>query len=606
MTGRDIPVSLPAHIQQEITQAIQSSQAVLPQPTGAYPTLSNTLVIPQPALSLSTPSANMQQPMATGMYATVAFANQMMPHADYSQNQQRHFDRLKGNQKVPWAVSPQEKKQYSKIFKAWDSENNGYLTGEKAKEIFTQSGLAQNVLMQIWNLSDPNNQGKLNIDEFSVAMHLIYRKLNGYDVPTTLPAELIPPSTRELKDTVDSLKQDLMKGIAQKKSVTSFNDTMVSAASLSVPTSLRSRSVSPGKTAHKTTSKSRHGRDRGKYGNDDDDDDTAYVSSARRMGPDRSRRDDASANASPVSSGASTPKTSYGYRSKTTRIAELRQNIKDQRTRLAQVEEERKNQLPPSLKELPRLQQQDIEDLQQKIRELQEEISRSGTRDSHASLWQQYVEHTNVLASLADDEKTVKEEIRFMLDDVVHSLIKQVDETEDDLKQKKLQQVQKRSALATGQPAPLDDSHIQGTGPNGQVTEADRIRAKAKALIAAKMGKLQQGNGTSSPAVDVKNETRLIEEERAEFKLYLDTVRQSIYQYDDELKEIAMETSLIGLDIRKHQQDQKLIDEHNRFENGHKVAPDLKEFIDRIAFETAVARAPDVDTTFDSRFPELP
>ncbi|CAJ0857521.1 2031_t:CDS:2, partial [Entrophospora sp. SA101] len=63
------------------------------------------------------------------------------------------------------------------------------------------------------HLSDPNNNGKLNQDEFAVAMHLIYRKLNGYEIPTTLTAELIPPSTRDLTESVDMLKNYLASDI---------------------------------------------------------------------------------------------------------------------------------------------------------------------------------------------------------------------------------------------------------------------------------------------------------------------------------------------------------------------------------------------------------
>src|SRR5438045_2512171 len=65
------------------------------------------------------------------------------------------------------------------------------------------------------NLSDPNNNGKLNQDEFAVAMHLIYRKLNGYDVPTTLPPELIPPSSRELSESVNIIKNMLNSDVSQ-------------------------------------------------------------------------------------------------------------------------------------------------------------------------------------------------------------------------------------------------------------------------------------------------------------------------------------------------------------------------------------------------------
>src|SRR5437764_6826666 len=70
----------------------------------------------------------------------------------------------------------------------------------------------------IRNLSDPNNNGKLNQDEFAVAMHLIYRKLNGYDVPTTLPPELVPPSSRELSESVNMIK-NMLNSDVQSQSI---------------------------------------------------------------------------------------------------------------------------------------------------------------------------------------------------------------------------------------------------------------------------------------------------------------------------------------------------------------------------------------------------
>ncbi|ORZ18082.1 hypothetical protein BCR42DRAFT_460495 [Absidia repens] len=654
MTGRVIPTTLPDNIRNEIYTAIQTLQSKptvqsqstgmqQPQPTGIYSTSTPSLApSPQPQRSVSTsmlstlaggvsPSYMQQQqqqqtgnlqipavtglsggglssyqqqvPMPTGMYGhNMAFANQMMPNADYSRNQQHHYERLAGKVKIPWAVTTEEKKQYSKIFKAWDSDKVGYLTGEKAKEIFTQSGLAQNVLMQIWNLSDPNNQGKLNVDEFSVAMHLIYRKLNGYDVPTSLPPELIPPSTRELKDTVDSLKDSILKNIAQKKSVTSFNS--LSPTTLSVPSSSsfgnqRSRSVSPGPTQR------RHGK---KPDADDDDKDVGYVSSARRMGPDRSRWNSRSGDSfSPTSSSsASSPKqSSYEYRGKATRVAELRKQISDCKTTLKQIQDDSKQKIPKTYDELSYLEQQDIVEVKAKVKELQQEITRSGA-SGDKSTWEIYIDKTTELSSLADQEKSLTAEIRFMIDDTLHGLLKQVDETEDDLKAKKIQKAKLDQAKAQGEHAVVVPDTIQGTGPNGEVTEADRIRAKAKALIAAKMGKITGKTATTSNSTQSEEEaTRLANEERMEFQLYANSIRDSIRDLEDAVKEIGMDTSLIGLDIRKHEQDQKIIDERNRFEYGYKVAPDLKEFVDLLAFETAAAQAPDVDPSFESRFPEF-
>ncbi|KAH8923006.1 hypothetical protein BT69DRAFT_1319808 [Atractiella rhizophila] len=128
---------------------------------------------------------------------------------------------------VPWALTKEEKKNYDQIFRAWDQPGSGFISGETAKEVFGQSGLPRDDLMAIWyaqfarlqadtdsfsrTLSDVDNRGKLNQAEFHVAMGLIYRRLNGNPIPQQLPAELIPPSSRDIEGSVDFLKGLLSK-----------------------------------------------------------------------------------------------------------------------------------------------------------------------------------------------------------------------------------------------------------------------------------------------------------------------------------------------------------------------------------------------------------
>lgn len=80
---------------------------------------------------------------------------------------------LQGNANIPWAVTKDEKKIYDNLFEAWDGLGKGFIGGKEALEIFGQSGLDRKDLEQIWNLADPGNRGKLDKDEFSVAMHLV-------------------------------------------------------------------------------------------------------------------------------------------------------------------------------------------------------------------------------------------------------------------------------------------------------------------------------------------------------------------------------------------------------------------------------------------------
>ncbi|RKP13394.1 hypothetical protein BJ684DRAFT_20114 [Piptocephalis cylindrospora] len=117
---------------------------------------------------------------------------------------------------IPWVVTPEQKAGYDQIFRAWDN-GTGYLGGERAKEIFMQTGLGPQSLEKIWALADTHNHGRLNADEFAVAMHLTHEVLSGKPLPVRLTPELIPPSTRNLTSSVSSLKADLVEDIMHQR-----------------------------------------------------------------------------------------------------------------------------------------------------------------------------------------------------------------------------------------------------------------------------------------------------------------------------------------------------------------------------------------------------
>lgn len=47
------------------------------------------------------------------------------------------------------------------------------------------------MLAHIWNLADIHQRGKLDHQEFAVAMWLIHARLAGRDIPSELPPELV-------------------------------------------------------------------------------------------------------------------------------------------------------------------------------------------------------------------------------------------------------------------------------------------------------------------------------------------------------------------------------------------------------------------------------
>ena len=61
-----------------------------------------------------------------------------------------------------------------------------------------KSKLPNSVLRRIWALSDIDQDGMLDRDEFAVCMFLIDHKLAGNDIPDELPERMIPPSKKML------------------------------------------------------------------------------------------------------------------------------------------------------------------------------------------------------------------------------------------------------------------------------------------------------------------------------------------------------------------------------------------------------------------------
>ncbi|KAG7229073.1 hypothetical protein INR49_013192 [Caranx melampygus] len=95
-----------------------------------------------------------------------------------------------------WAIRPDEKGKFEGIFESL-CPVKGLLSGDKVRPVLINSKLPLDVLGKIWDLSDVDKDGHLDKDEFTVAMHLVYRAMEKEPVPASLPASLIPPSKRK-------------------------------------------------------------------------------------------------------------------------------------------------------------------------------------------------------------------------------------------------------------------------------------------------------------------------------------------------------------------------------------------------------------------------
>jgi GTP-binding protein EngB required for normal cell division len=96
-----------------------------------------------------------------------------------------------------WFVPP-DPEDYRSEFMAIGPNAAGRVTGQKAKPKMTESKLPSNILHKIWTLADVDKDGALTLYEYALAMHFIKMRLDGQDLPPTLPANMQPSSATNM------------------------------------------------------------------------------------------------------------------------------------------------------------------------------------------------------------------------------------------------------------------------------------------------------------------------------------------------------------------------------------------------------------------------
>ncbi|CAO3613071.1 unnamed protein product [Cunninghamella echinulata] len=90
-----------------------------------------------------------------------------------------------------WHFTSVDKPTYTSVFQSLNP-HDGKVSGAAVKPILMESGLSNDDLAKIWRLSDWDSDGYLDIDEFSVSMHLVKAAQKGATLPEKLPPTLIP------------------------------------------------------------------------------------------------------------------------------------------------------------------------------------------------------------------------------------------------------------------------------------------------------------------------------------------------------------------------------------------------------------------------------
>ncbi|KAF2710427.1 hypothetical protein K504DRAFT_466839 [Pleomassaria siparia CBS 279.74] len=484
---------------------------------------------------------------ATGLPNIEALAQRMMPQTGREAGNY-NTSGLSGNATIPWAITKGEKKLYDDTFKAWDGFGKGFIGGEQAIEIMGQSGLPKPDLERIWTLADSADRGRLNLDEFAVAMHLIYRKLNGYPVPNRLPPELIPPSTRNINDSIGAMKSLLSRDAEERKSTGAFLQPQRTGVSYLKTHSFRSGSPQAGGRKDGTVFRN-------------NDESIGYKSSARRrLGADGGR------SPSPAASDRSQDELSIEQLKKTVREKQILLDAMDTRDENAVDEEDA----------LDRRDRREADDLYRRIRKIQEDI------DAHPQ--------ASLRSNDSDAERrTLKRQLQ-KLTDRLPELASNVRRTEREIADAQLELFRLKDAKAH----PGAAASIVGTGPGGSITESDRLKARAKAMMQARSAALTgkpipASDDTGAAAERLEKESSRVRSEKENNERMIRDVEESVNEY----------TKGLEASLKEGGHDKTSEHERRRWEDGLGVEDEIKDFIFDLQRSSRSARVRKEDTPRD-------
>lgn len=438
---------------------------------------------------------------------------------------------LSGNAHIPWAITKEEKKIYDDLFRAWDGFRKGFIGGDTAIEIMGQSGLDRQDLERIWTLADPHNRGRLNMDEFAVGMHLIYRKLNGYPVPNRLPPELVPPSTRNLNDSIGTVKSMLSQDAESRKASGAFLQPQKTGVSYLKEHSFRGGTVSPGS-----------GRKDATLFKNNDEAAAGYRSSARRR----------------VGNNARTPSPAASSQASEEELSseQLKKKIRETQIMLDAVDFQDENRAEEE-DALDRRDRREAESLMDRIRRVQDDI------DTHPN-----ASFRNL--GNGAERRTLRRQLQ-AFEDQVPQIASEVRRVEREIAETKLELFRLKDAKAH----PTSASNIVGTGPGGAVTEADRIKARARARMQARAAELA-GRPPPASQDDDGAAARRLEAESASVKAAREKNDTMTRDVEDSVKEFAR-----GLEDSLKDEGENSTREHERrrWEDALGVEDIIRDFI---------------------------
>jgi actin cytoskeleton-regulatory complex protein PAN1 len=515
-----------------------------PMPTGYGQTLSpgvgpGGMAMPLNAQPTGAPGQwGLVNTPASGLPNIDALQARMMPQQGREQ-QIFTTQGLQGNAVIPWAITKDEKYRYDSLFRAWDGLGKGFVGGDVAIEIFGQSGLEKPDLERIWTLADHGNKGRLDLDEFAVAMHLIYRKLNGYPVPNTLPPELVPPSTRNFNESIGTIRSMLNQESDFRKNSGAALLPQRTGVSYMKSHSLRGNAGAfSGNRKDGTVFKN-------------NDDEIGYKSSARRRLGAGSPRPD-----SPASVGSNEELS----------LEQLRKKIREKQVLLDAMDfTDEKHGEEDDI--LDRRDRREAEELYRRIRRVQEDID----ANPDASL------------SSGDSEaerRALKRQLQ-NLTDKVPELASAVRKAEKAIADARLELFRLKDAKAH----PGSASAIVGTGPGGMVTESDRLKARAKAMMQQRTAALTGKKVDAS--MDDHDAPKRLEEESINVRTEKENNERMVRDVEESVRDFSRG---IEDNLKEGGRDTSSEHERRRWEDGLGVEDEIRDFIFDLQRSSRAAR----------------
>ncbi|KAG6434872.1 hypothetical protein SASPL_106516 [Salvia splendens] len=180
---------------QKVSSALQQPISSLPTSSAALPDSSSVQPSAKPdpfeALQSTIRKPSAAVPAAQTQY--VPKSNQQVPTQITSSGltpglQTGIENATSGTSQISWPKMTRASIQkYAKVFMEQDTDRDGKITGDQARNLFLSWRLPREVLKQIWDLSDQDSDSMLSLREFCIALYWMERYREGNPLPSLIP-----------------------------------------------------------------------------------------------------------------------------------------------------------------------------------------------------------------------------------------------------------------------------------------------------------------------------------------------------------------------------------------------------------------------------------